>query len=43
VIDIGNSDKIASVITVNSIESLGLAVGSKVSAVIKASDVMIGK
>lgn len=43
IISIGNSDKIASVITTDSIKSLGLKEGDKVSAIIKASDVMIGK
>jgi molybdate transport system regulatory protein len=43
IIDIGNGDKIASVITTNSIEKLGIIKGSQVSAIIKASDVMIGK
>ena len=36
-------DKIASIITTNSIEKLGIITGSQVSAIIKASDVMIGK
>ncbi|XOB62293.1 TOBE domain-containing protein [Campylobacterota bacterium DY0563] len=43
IIDIGGSDKIASVITSSSIKTLGLKEGSKVSAVIKASDIMVGK
>ena len=43
VIDIGNTNKIASVITTNSIESLNLKEGMKVSAIVKSSDVMIGK
>ncbi len=43
IIDIGLGDKIASVITANSVSSLGLKVGSEVSGVIKSSDVMIGK
>lgn len=42
-IDIGNADKIASVITTNSAKNLNLEVGTKVCAVIKSSDVMIGK
>ena len=41
-IDIGR-DKIASVITTTSINNLGLKVGAKVSAIIKSTDVMIGK
>jgi molybdate transport system regulatory protein len=43
IIDVGNGDKIASVITTNSVESLNLKEGKKVSAIIKSSDVMIGK
>lgn len=43
VIDIGNSDKIASVVTSNSIKNLELKNHSNVSAIIKASDIMIGK
>jgi len=43
VIDIGNADKIVSVITKKSIEQLHLEVGHSVSAIIKSSDVMIGK
>ncbi|WP_304546415.1 TOBE domain-containing protein [Sulfurimonas microaerophilic] len=43
VIAIGNSDKIASVITKVSTNSLGLKVGDDVSAIIKASDIMIAK
>ena len=43
VIDIGNGDKIASVITTNSIETLNIKEGMQVSAIIKASDVMLGK
>ncbi len=43
IINIGGSDKIASVITADSIKSLKLEVGTEVSAVIKSSDVMIGK
>ena len=43
VIDIGNNDKIASVITTNSFERLKIGIGSQVSAIIKASDVIIGK
>jgi len=42
-IDIGNGDKIASVITKNATGSLDLKVGDSVSAIIKSSDVMIGK
>jgi molybdate transport system regulatory protein len=43
IIDIGNGDKIASIITSNSIEALGIKEGMQVSAIIKASDVMLGK
>ena len=43
IIDIGNGDKIASVITTNSIDRLTIKEGAQVSAIIKASDVMIGK
>lgn len=42
-IDIGNGDKVVSVITANSLKSLKLKLGSSVSAIIKATDVMIGK
>jgi len=42
-IDIGNGDKIATVITKNSTENLDLKVGDSVLAIIKSSDVMIGK
>ena len=43
IIDIGNSDKIASVITTSSYERLKMDIGTQVSAIIKASDVIIGK
>lgn len=43
IIDIGNGDKLASIITTNSIERLNIKKGAQVSAIIKASDVMIGK
>jgi len=43
IIDIGNQDRVASVVTSNSINSLKLKVGESVSAIIKASDIMIGK
>lgn len=39
-VDIG-SDTIASTITMNSLERLGLAVGKEASVVIKASDVIL--
>jgi molybdopterin-binding protein len=41
-IDLGNGKEIVSVITKNSLESLGIKVGKEVYAVIKASSVMIG-
>ncbi len=43
IIDIGNGDKIASIITTNSIESLNIQEKKEVCAIIKASDVMLGK
>ena len=43
VVDIGSSDKLVSVITAGSIKNLGIKEGKEVSAVIKATDVMIGK
>jgi molybdate transport system regulatory protein len=42
-INIGNDEMITSVITLNSIRSLNIKLGIGVSAIIKASDVMIGK
>jgi molybdate transport system regulatory protein len=42
-IDIGNNDKVVSVITANSLKTLNLKLGNSVSAIIKATDVMIGK
>lgn len=42
-INIGNGDQIAAIITTNSVKDLSLKVGDKVSAIIKSSDVMIGK
>ncbi|MEY8001229.1 molybdopterin-binding protein [Clostridium sp. Mt-5] len=41
IIDIGNGNKICSIITMDSIASLGLKVGSEATAVIKASNVML--
>jgi molybdate transport system regulatory protein len=41
--DTGNSEVIASVITINAIKELGLKVGDNVSAIIKASDIILGK
>ena len=40
-IDIGNGNKITSVITMDSIKKLGIKVGSEAYAVIKATSVMI--
>ncbi len=42
-IDIGGGVIVTSSITNDSVDELGLAVGDKVVAVIKASDVMVGK
>ena len=42
VIDIGQSNTIVSVITRGSVERLGLKVGDRVIAVLKATDVMVG-
>lgn len=41
-VDIGGSNTIKSMITSDAIEELGIAVGSEVQVVIKASDVMLG-
>jgi len=43
VVDIGNNDKLVSVITSGSINSLKLKKSTEVSLIIKSSDVMIGK
>ena len=43
VLDIGNGDKIASIITTSSLENLDLKKGTQASAIIKSSDIMIGK
>ena len=43
VVNIGNEDKIVAIVTINSIENMGLKVGTSVDAIIKASDIMIGK
>ena len=42
-IDIGNGIRVTSSITNEAVDELGLKVGDSVAAVIKASDVMIGK
>ncbi len=41
-IDIGGGNVITSTVTVDAVEELGLKVGGKVSAVIKASEVILG-
>ncbi|MCB1506439.1 MAG: TOBE domain-containing protein [Hyphomicrobiaceae bacterium] len=41
-IDIGGGNVITSTVTVDAVEDLGLKVGSPVSAVIKASEVILG-
>ena len=40
-IELGDGQKVVSIITINSVEKLGLEVGKKVYAMIKASSVMI--
>lgn len=42
-IDIGNGVTITSAITVEAVDDLALKPGDKVSAVIKSSDIMVGK
>jgi molybdopterin-binding protein len=42
-IDIGNGVTITSAITVESVDDLALKAGDKVSAVIKSSDIIVGK
>jgi len=41
-VDIGGGNTITSTITVQSVDRLGLDVGSQVSAVIKSSEVILG-
>lgn len=41
-VDIGGGNTIASTITVNSVDRLGLSVGQDISVVIKASEVILG-
>ena len=43
IIDIGDKQTIASVVTVEAIKELELKIGTKVTAVIKSNDIMIGK
>ena len=38
-----DEDKIVAIVTINSIENMGLKVGASVDVIIKASDIMIGK
>ncbi|MGB5919007.1 TOBE domain-containing protein [Arcobacter sp.] len=42
-INIGNKDSVVAVITSSSIKNLNIKIGSQLSAIIKATDVMIGK
>ena len=42
-IDIGNGTVLTSSVTTEAADDLGLAVGDQVSAIIKSSDVIIGK
>lgn len=41
-IDVGNGVVVTASVTNEAVEELGLAVGMKASAVVKASDVMVG-
>lgn len=43
VVNIGNEDKVVAILNKNSIENMNLKIGTKVDAIIKASDIMIGK
>jgi molybdopterin-binding protein len=40
-VELGDGQKVVSIITINSVKSLGLEVGKQVYAMIKASSVMI--
>ena len=42
-VDIGNEQTLASAITEDSVERLGLKVGDEVVVIIKATEVMLGK
>lgn len=42
-LDLGNGQTIVSIITKNSVENLGIKVGDEVTAIIKASSVILGK
>lgn len=41
VVETGDGQDVTAIITANSVERLGIAVGEKVSAVVKATEVMI--
>ena len=43
VVNVGNKDKVVTVISTNSIKRMNLEIGLKVDAIIKASDIIIGK
>lgn len=43
VLDIGGGNKLSSVITMDSVNDLNLTVGDEVTAIIKSTEVMIGK
>ncbi|MDY0101708.1 MAG: TOBE domain-containing protein [Lentimicrobium sp.] len=43
VLDIGGGNKLSSVITMDSVNDLNLKVGDTVTAIIKSTEVMIGK
>lgn len=42
-LDIGGGNKLSSVITMDSVNDLNLSVGDTVTAIIKSTEVMIGK
>ena len=42
IIDIGNGNKISATISMTSIKELGLKAGTKATAIIKATSVMVG-
>ncbi|WP_428023283.1 TOBE domain-containing protein [Arcobacter sp.] len=42
-VNVGNNDTVVSVITSNSIKNLNIKIGNSISAIIKATDIMIGK
>ena len=43
VINVGQNDKVVAVVTSGAVKSLGLEVGGTITALIKSSDIMIGK